>query len=266
MDVEPGVVVIAGGTGAIGKAVARNVIQGGGTVALLGRRPETDIAVSQVLSDLGPQTSYLQCDVRDRESVRTALAACEAPGAAVYAAGVTFPAPAFRATDREIADTININTTGLINFALEACALMIPVGRGSFVSIGSWVEQVPDFDDVIYAASKAGGSVFTRGLAHTLAPHGIRSNVVTVGVVGGEGMAARHLSGDGGAAFAERISGIPLRRLARPEEVADAVSFLISDKASYITGASLSVDGGATLRQDSTDATSESKSNSPGDE
>jgi NAD(P)-dependent dehydrogenase (short-subunit alcohol dehydrogenase family) len=242
-------IVIAGGTGAIGKAVAREVLREGGHVTLLGRRSGEDPAVAKVIADLGPGAEYHACDVTDRRSVRDVVSECDPIRGAVFAAGVTYPSPAFEATDDEITETIQVNLYGLANFALETGAVMKDQRGGAFVSIGSWVEKVPDFDDVIYAASKAGGTAMTRGLALSLAPYGVRANVVSVGVVGGEGMAARHLGSH--PEFAERLN-VPLGSLASADEVASAVCYLLSDAAAQITGTTLDVDGGLSLRQDST--------------
>jgi NAD(P)-dependent dehydrogenase (short-subunit alcohol dehydrogenase family) len=244
---EDGAVLIAGGTGAIGSAVACQVVADGGRAILLGRRAPSHRDVLRALARIPDSASYWQCDVRDRAQVHDVVNHAAPLAGAVFAAGITIPKPAFQATPAEIAHLIQTNTIGLLNFVLEAGYAMRDARKGSIVTIGSWVENVPAIDDIIYAASKAAGTTLTVQLALPLAP--VRSNAVIVGGVDREGMAARTLAARGPHALADRMAGIPLGRLAEPYEVANAVCFLLSAHASFITGATLLVDGGESLQR-----------------
>jgi len=130
---------------------------------------------------------------------------------------------------------------------------MAPRRRGAIVTVSSNAAGVPRHGMAAYAASKAAATMFTRCLGLELAPMGIRCNIVAPGST----MTAMQTGMWSGATGAQQVitgspgtfkAGIPLGKIAEPEEIADAVVFLLSDRASHITMADLYVDGGATLR------------------
>ncbi len=115
--------------------------------------------------------------------------------------------------------------------------------RGVILHISSISAIAGEFDDVAYAASKAGLEGFSRKLALELAPLGIRSNVIRPGLIATDAFA--DMPND---FFESQLPMIPLRRLGRPEDIAQAAAFLCSDEASFITGAVLTVDGGESAK------------------
>jgi len=131
---------------------------------------------------------------------------------------------------------------------------MIQTGAGSIVHITSIQRKMPLYDATLaYAAAKAALTTYSKGLANELAPHGIRVNTVSPGFIqtgGAERLIARISQGhqvDRDEALREimdALGGIPLGRPARPEDVAELVAFLVSDRASAITGAEHIIDGG----------------------
>lgn len=145
-----------------------------------------------------------------------------------------------------------VNATGVFLVSRALARVMKPRGRGALVTVGSNAGGVPRHGMALYAASKAASSQLTRSLALELAPHGIRCNVVAPGSTrtpmqtafqGDSGGEATVLSGS-----LERFRpGIPLGRIADPDDVANAVLFLLSERARHITMAELYVDGGAAL-------------------
>jgi 2,3-dihydro-2,3-dihydroxybenzoate dehydrogenase len=144
-----------------------------------------------------------------------------------------------------------VNTTGVFLVSRAVARRMLPRATGSIVTVASNAAGVPRAGMAAYGASKAAAASFTRSLGLELAPHGIRCNVVAPGSTDtpmlrelGPDADRRVIAGDPDSFKA----GIPLGRIAAPDDVADAVRFLVSDRARHITMHDLYVDGGATLR------------------
>lgn len=147
----------------------------------------------------------------------------------------------------------DVNAHGVFHVGRVLARHMAPRRRGSIVTVGSNAAGVPRHAMAAYAASKAAATMFTRCLGLELAPLGIRCNIVApgstltpmqTGMWNDDSGAARVIAGQPESFKA----GIPLGKLATPEDVADAVLFLLSDRAGHITMTDLYVDGGATLR------------------
>ncbi|MFE6450654.1 2,3-dihydro-2,3-dihydroxybenzoate dehydrogenase [Nocardiopsis dassonvillei] len=146
----------------------------------------------------------------------------------------------------------DVNTHGVFHVSRAVAAQMIPRGRGSIVTVASNAAQVPRMRMGAYAASKAASAMFTRCLGLELAEHGIRCNVIGPGSTDTPMLRSMwHDERDRQATLVGSTEtyrvGIPLGRLALPEDVADAVLFLVSDRARHITMQNLHVDGGAAL-------------------
>ncbi|MFH8990453.1 2,3-dihydro-2,3-dihydroxybenzoate dehydrogenase [Streptomyces sp. NPDC017940] len=171
----------------------------------------------------------------------------------VNVAGILRPGPAAELTDEDWADTFAVNTTGVFHASRAVAARMTARGRGSIVTVGSNAAGVPRTGMAAYAASKAAAAMYTKCLGLELARSGVRCNVVAPGSTDTAMQRAlwtdatapqRVIDGDP-ASFR---TGIPLGRIAAPDDIAEAVLFLASDRARHITMQELYVDGGATLR------------------
>jgi len=171
----------------------------------------------------------------------------------VNVAGILRPAPVTELTDADWAATFAVNTTGVFHTARAAARRMSARGAGCIVTVGSNAAGVPRTGMAAYAASKAAATMFTKCLGLELARSGVRCNIVSPGSTdtamqrqlwADEDAPRRVIDGDPDT---YRV-GIPLGRIAAPADVAEAVAFLVSDRARHITLHDLYVDGGATLR------------------
>lgn len=214
-------------------------------------------AASAVAASLGGTATGRGLDVTDRTAVGDVVAAVEAEdgpiGILVNVAGVLHAGHAVDTDDDAWDRTFAVNTTGVFLVSRAVARRMRPRGTGSIVTVASNAAGVPRVGMAAYGASKAASASFTRSLGLELAPHGIRCNVVAPGSTDtamqralwtDDDAEARTIAGDP-ATFR---AGIPLGRIAAPDDVADAVRFLVSDRARHITMHDLYVDGGATLR------------------
>jgi NAD(P)-dependent dehydrogenase (short-subunit alcohol dehydrogenase family) len=169
--------------------------------------------------------------------------------------GSSTPAGGFAAaTEDHWQRELSLNLLPSVRLDREFLPAMIEAGRGTVVHVSSIQRRLPLFDSTLpYAAAKAALTTYSKGLSRELAPHGIRVNVVSPGAIRTEAAdnlaerVAQHHNVDRAAAWTlitEALGGIPLGRPAEPEEVAELVTFLVSDRASAITGAEHTIDGG----------------------
>lgn len=235
------VVAIGAGQG-IGKAVAERFGRAGDRLVVADRVEENAHAVAQSVAGRGDVV-----DVSDEASVIglfDRLMAREGRiDVMVNSAGILhFNTPLLEV---ELADwdaLLRINLTGSFLCTREAARRMAPHSGASIVNISSGASMVANQNQVAYNSSKAGVAHFTRSAAMDLADLGIRVNAVSPGPV--ESPMTRAFSQE---RLAYMASGVPLSRLALPEEVASAAFYLASAEAGYITGADLVVDGGVTV-------------------
>jgi NAD(P)-dependent dehydrogenase (short-subunit alcohol dehydrogenase family) len=235
-------VVITGGAGDIGRAIARELLEHGAAVTLLDRRPADEVD----LSALGP-ARYAQVDVRDHDAVAAALAEVDPLDVAIGNAGMVDSAPFLDITPEQWRAHLDVNLTGCFNLGQAAARVMVDRGRpGRILFTSSWVQDVPWPEIAAYSVSKAGLRMLTRSMAAELAPHGILVNAVAPGIVDA-GM-ARHQRETEPQYAARAAKAIPLGRMQTAEQVARAVAALCSDATDYMTGSVLLVDGGCSLQ------------------
>lgn len=246
MLLENKVAMVTGGTRGIGLATVRAFLAEGAKVALCGSRQETvDAALAKVLADDPDAPVMGLCpDLADGAAVEAAVSqVVDAWGrldVMVNNAGISQSTPLLDYTDEEFQKAMDVNVTSVFNGCRAAARVMVPQGSGSIINTSSMVSLYGQRSGVGYPASKFAVNGITKSLARELAPTGVRVNAVAPGVTATDMVAA--LPDE----VVARISqGIAMGRPGEPEEVADAFCFLASDKASYITGQILSVDGGA---------------------
>lgn len=239
--------LVTGGAGGIGLATAHELIAGGASVALLDRSRE---ALERASASV--EAANVVADVADPEQVESALAsAADALGGPVdllvNAAGIYRVTPLLDLDVDEWEEVLRINLRGSWIVAREVVRRMVAAGgsRGSIVNLSSTAALIADTSEPAahYDASKAGVIALTRAMAVEWAHHGVRANAVCPGVIDTPMLRLMDDPEAGRRYLEERV---PLRRLGRPEEVARVIAFLASDDASYITGAAVPIDGGAT--------------------
>ena len=242
------VMVITGGSGGIGAAIARLAAQRGYRVVLAyAAHRELAEADQWQIEKAGGVAVALQVDVANAESVKAFFAdvvhQLGRPSALVNAAGMTGgPADLLNMSPEALHLVIAVNLLGPMYCIREAAALMA-ISRGgqggAIVNLSSEAGRFGGNRLAAYAAAKAGVNTMTVGLARELAGEGIRVNAVSPGVIDTkqhENVPPERRQG--------LLASIPIGRMGTPEEVAESVLWLLSDAASYVTGAGLSVNGG----------------------
>lgn len=233
------VVLVTGGSRGIGLACADWFLEHGDRVAITSRTGKAEHEMAA-----GPDRFLsLTCDMTEPDQVERAFVAIEAAWGPVEVlvanAGVTRDGLALRMSEEAWSEVIDTNLTAVFRVTKRSLAKMLRLHRGRVILISSVAAFIGSAGQANYAASKAGLVGMARALASEVASRTITVNVVAPGLVGTNMLSA--LGEDRVAEFSARV---PLGRVARPEEIAEAVGFLASDGAGYVTGAVLPVDGG----------------------
>lgn len=248
------IVLVTGAGGGIGRALVDLLVECGARVLATDHSPAM-LEVHAAHDEQRVRRAVL--DVRDSAAVDRLVAETEAGWGpidlGVNVAGILSTTTVVDTEDAVWRNVFAVNTDGVFHVSRALARVMGPRRRGVIVTVSSNAAGVPRHAMAAYAASKAATTMFTRCLGLELAPLGIRCNIVApgstltpmqTGMWADEHGAARVIAG-----VPEQFkAGIPLQKLATPQDVAQSVVFLLSDQAGHITMADLYVDGGATLR------------------
>ncbi|MEV0675458.1 2,3-dihydro-2,3-dihydroxybenzoate dehydrogenase [Actinosynnema sp. NPDC050436] len=248
--VEGRVALVTGAARGIGAAVVDALVDAGATVAAV----DVDPAVRDRAGD---RVRPFVADVSDSAAVAALVDEVERElgpvGIGVPVAGVLRLGSVLDTSDDDWAATFAVNSTGVFVVLRALARRMVEHGSGVLVTVGSNAAGVPRAGMAAYAASKASATMLTRCLGLELAGYGIRCNIVSPGSTDTDMQRLLWTDENGAeqviAGSPDRFRvGIPLGRIADPSDIADAVLFLVSDRARHITMQNLYVDGGATLR------------------
>jgi 3-oxoacyl-[acyl-carrier protein] reductase len=228
------VILITGSSRGIGAATAKLAVAYGARVVLHGRT-ETP-TLKQLASELN--SPYIFCDVGNENDVNRVMDGIGSIDVLVNSAGVNLSQPFMDQSTQSWETTYNVNVLGSVNFSKAVLLQMRERGRGKIINVASIRGYSATTGSPAYAASKAAIIALTASMAREFAPN-ILVNAVAPGYTNTD-MTEESLSDR----IRDKISKIPLSRMARPEEIAEVILFLASDKASYITGQTIKVSGG----------------------
>jgi len=242
------VVMMTGALTGIGRATALAFAHEGARLVVSGRREAEGKALEAELQRLGAEAAFMVADVRHEDDVRHVVDRTVARfgrlDVAVNTAGTEGqPGPILEQTAESYAATFDTNVLGTLLSMKHELRVMLAQGRGSIINVSSTFGQRGGAGAAVYAASKHAVEGLTQSAALEAAGSGVRVNVVAPGPID-TGMLTRFTGTD--ARKAALIAGVPLQRVGRPEEIAQVIVFLASDKSAFITGATLAVDGGKT--------------------
>jgi len=252
MRLEGKVAIITGGGTGVGAATARRFAREGAKVVVSGRRPDPLGAVASEIDGVAVPGDAADPE-HARATVETAVDRFGGLHVVVANAGLGFGESAAEVTDDHWHRTLDVNLTGPLLLIRAALPTLIGEGGGSIVVVSSIAAVVGSPDSVAYMASKAGLLGLVRSVAVDYGPLGVRANAVLPGWVtseigdrGADGLAAREGTSRE-VAYATLTGDVPLRRPGTPDEIAACCAFLASDESSFVTGATLAVDGGSTV-------------------
>jgi NAD(P)-dependent dehydrogenase (short-subunit alcohol dehydrogenase family) len=244
LDLRERVVLVTGSSAGIGAGIARRLHAAGGRIAV--HYAQQRVAAEMLTRELGPRACVVQGDV-ERDAQRLCddvIAAFGRLDAVVSNAGIQPVAPLLDLTAGDVAEMLRVNVAGVVALTTAAAKHFVARGDGgAIVNVASIEGVQPAAGHSHYSAAKAAVIMHTRAAALELGPHGIRVNAVAPGLIDRAGLADAWPEGVG-----RWLAAAPLGRLGTTEDVADAVLFLLSNAARWITGSTLVVDGGMLAR------------------
>jgi 3-oxoacyl-[acyl-carrier protein] reductase len=239
--------LVTGGSRGIGRAIVQTLAREGAKVAFVyaSNAASADSLVAE-LTGQGKTVVAYQCDVKNKEACDAVVAkVVEAWGKLdilVNNAGIIRDTLLAMMTSEQWQEVVDTNLTSVYNFCNAVTRPMMSARKGRIINMSSVAAEFGNKGQANYAASKGGIDGFTKCIATELASRGITVNAIAPGFIETDMTEAVR-----NAAEAEIKKRIPVRRLGKPDDIAEAVLFLASDQASYITGQVLRVDGGLTL-------------------
>ncbi len=240
------VVLITGALTGIGRAAAVVFAREGARVVVSGRRDKQGQGLAAELQGLGAEAIFVRADVRNDDDVRNlvdqTIKRFGRLDIAVNNAGTEgLRGLVTEQTAESYAATFDSNVLGVLLSMKHELRVMLPRGSGSIVNVSSAYGSVGAAGAAVYVASKHAVEGLTKSAALEVAGTGVRVNVVAPGTTD-TGMLTRFTNTDENKAAL--VSTVPVKRLAAPEEIAQVIAFVASANASYMTGASIPVDGG----------------------
>jgi NAD(P)-dependent dehydrogenase (short-subunit alcohol dehydrogenase family) len=242
------VILITGALTGIGRATALAFAEGGANVVVSGRRDDAGEALVSELRARGAQAEYIHADVRREDDVRNLVDKTVARfgrlDVAVNNAGTEGkPGPVTEQSAESYASTFDTNVLGVLLSMKHELRVMQAQGSGSIVNLSSTMGQRGAPGASLYTASKHAVEGLTKSAALEAAAFGVRVNAVAPGPI--ETAMLDRFTGSS-ERKAGLVAGVPLKRTGKPEEIADAIVFASSAKASFITGQIINVNGGKT--------------------
>ena len=252
MRVKDKVVVITGASSDIGKGLVKRFVEEGAKVVLVARNLD---GLEKVRKEVGNEkaTASITCDLTNESQVQQAINQIVDTYGKIdilvnNAGAINDPVHFHEMKDSEIKKLINVNLFGIFHITKAALAKMYEVRSGAIVNIGSISSEraIPRVHLAAYSSTKAAISMFTKAIAVEYARRNIRCNCVNPGIIN-SGMIKPYLDDPQARKVLEER--LPLARIGEPVDVANAVLFLASDEANWITGTILNVDGGKTASE-----------------
>ena len=241
------VALVTGGSRGIGRAIALKLAENGADVAInyAGNTAAAE-EVKAAIEQMGRKALLIQCSVADTDGVQAMVNQVVKElgrlDILVNNAGITRDGLLMRMKEADWDDVMNTNLKGVYNCSKAVMRTMMKQNSGRIVNMASVVGEMGNAGQANYAAAKAGVIGFTKSLAKEVASRGITVNAIAPGFIATDMTSV--LSDDQKAEMARTI---PLGRAGQPEDVANAVLFLASEGAAYITGQVLNVDGGMVM-------------------
>ncbi|MFF5128712.1 3-oxoacyl-[acyl-carrier-protein] reductase [Streptomyces syringium] len=241
------VALVTGGSRGIGRATVLRLAQDGFDVAFCYQsNDEAARELEKQVTGIGVRVLARKADVTDAEAVKALVAETEdllgPVDVAVTAAGITRDNPLVMMTEDQWHQVLDVNLDGVYNLCRAVVFSMMKRKSGAIVNLSSVAGVYGNATQTNYSASKAGIIGFSRALAKEVGRYGIRVNVVAPGFIDTDMTSVLT-----GAVKDKALEQVPLGRLGTAEEVADLVGYLASDRAGYVTGSVLQIDGGITI-------------------